>query len=41
MNSKKRITVNKKEVKRWPKWKQNIIISAKSAMTGKFIKESR
>jgi len=27
------------EFKKWPKWKQQIIISASSAMSGKFIEE--
>jgi len=27
------------EVKKWPKWKQRIIISAESANTGRFIRE--
>jgi hypothetical protein len=28
---------NLAEVKKWPKWKQKIIISAESSSTGKFI----
>jgi len=27
---------NKKEVKKWAKWKQKIIISAKTAKTGRY-----
>lgn len=33
-----RIKNCKKIVKTWPKWKQNIVISAESASTGKFLK---
>lgn len=35
----KRITKDYREFKKWPKWKQRIIISASSAMSGKFIGE--
>lgn len=30
---------NYKQVQKWPKWKQRIIISSYAATTGKFIKE--
>lgn len=29
----------KKEVKKWPKWKQQYIITSEAAITGKFIKK--
>ena len=31
----------KREVKKWSKWKQNIVITSETAMTGNFIKKFR
>lgn len=33
----KMVEENRKEVATWPKWKRRIVISAKSAASGKFI----
>ena len=35
----KRVEENKKIVKSWPKWMQQIVITAETAHTGKFIKK--
>ena len=32
---------NAEQVKKWPKWKRNIIISAEAASTGRFIKSDK
>lgn len=37
----KRVSDNYKEVKKWPKWKQLITISAITASTGKFNSRDR
>lgn len=36
-----RIKQNRKIVKSWPQWMQNIVISAETVMTGKFIKDKK
>ena len=39
MELKKIISKNAKEVKKWPKWKQRIIVSANAFSTGKLLEE--
>jgi hypothetical protein len=37
----KQVEENKKIVKTWPKWMQNIVITAETCSTGKFIKNDK